>query len=498
MIPLLLLWAQSLTPDDHYARGLQAAQAQQWEQARQEFLAGESEAPLDKRFPIELAGIDYRTGQLSSARRNLQTALRIDPADNYANDFLGTLYFLDNNYEAALKYWNRAGKPRIESLQVIPPPPVSPVLLDRAMAFAPGEILRREQYDSTLAWIRALDSLGNFRPEIEAKPEEKFDVVVRWTPINRWLEAMAGLGGIPVETYRYDVRNLGRHAMTVSALYRWDAQKRWLFASVSAPFENDAHKRYLIYSSARSETWNVGGPQDFRLRKIETGASLRLIPSGRFFWELGGRVADRWYTGTSAFQSGFTAASTAGALYRLVDIPERRLTVDLHGTAELARYFANSRGIYSRARVALEGHWLPAGPSKYDARATIGFGRIFGSAPFDELYSLGLEREDNIALRGYGGTRDGKKGTAPTGTQYVIANIDVFRQIYAMPLATLDAGPLVDVGRMWHQVSGDLEGRVLIDGGLQVRLRLVNGFTFVLSYARAIRGGGGVFDTVLR
>src|SRR5258706_16201775 len=106
MIPLLLLWAQSLDPG-HYSRGMQAAQVEQWEKARQEFLQGRRENPSDKRFAIELAGVEYRAKRYIAARGYLHEALGIDPADTYANDFLGTLYFLDSNYEAAIKYWNR-------------------------------------------------------------------------------------------------------------------------------------------------------------------------------------------------------------------------------------------------------------------------------------------------------------------------------------------------------------------------------------------------------
>jgi len=500
MIPLLLLCALALD-SIHYTRGLEAAQSKRWDEARQEFLEGRREAPSDKRFLIELAGIDYRTGQFARARAELRAALRIDPSDAYANDFLGTLYFLDSNYEAAIKYWNRTGKPRIESIETVPPPPVRPELLDRALAFAPGEILSQDHYSSTLAWIRGLDAFGDSRLELVARPQEQFDAVLRWTPTNRWTEAAAGLDGIPFQTFRYERHNLGQSAATIGATYRWDAQKRRILAEYSAPLEGDPRMRYRLYTDDRSETWNFEGtnpqaPGDFRLRKVEAGGSLRRTPSGRFSWEMGARVAERWFGGVTPFASGASVVASLAADYRLLNLPEQGLTLDAKGVAEVGRFFSSAGGIYSRAEASLEGHWRPDTRSKYEASFGVRTGRILGAAPFDELFSLGRERDDAMGLPGYIGTRWGKKGLAPTGGQYAVAHFDLFHEVWKPWLGAVDVGPLLDAGRMWHQISGDFAGQILVDGGVAVRLRLP-GVSFVLSYARPMRGGVGAWDAAV-
>ena len=63
---------------------------------------GERLAPMDARFPTELAGVAFKQKQNARAERLLRRSLRLAPGDNYANDFLATLYFLDGNIEAAL------------------------------------------------------------------------------------------------------------------------------------------------------------------------------------------------------------------------------------------------------------------------------------------------------------------------------------------------------------------------------------------------------------
>src|SRR6266852_2497976 len=118
VIFLFLCLVGGAAADSDYERGMALARATRWIEAKEAFETGERQAPLDKRFPLELAGIAFKQGDYSAARRHLNRALLLDPRDSYANDFLATVYFLDGNLEAALKYWNRAGKPQIENVNI--------------------------------------------------------------------------------------------------------------------------------------------------------------------------------------------------------------------------------------------------------------------------------------------------------------------------------------------------------------------------------------------
>ena len=60
--------------------------------------------------------------------------------------------------------------------------------------------------------------------------------------------------------------------------------------------------------------------------------------------------------------------------------------------------------------------WLPtARGDDYETLARVRAGKTFGDLPFDELFMLGLERDNDLWLRGHIGTRDGRKGSAPLG-----------------------------------------------------------------------------------
>ena len=105
--------AHSASAEFDFYYGTALAQLGRWDDARQAFAAGARLQPGDKRFPLELAGVAFKQKRYPTAARHLRRALRLDPTDSYGNDFLGTVYFLQGNIAAALKYWNRVGKPKL-------------------------------------------------------------------------------------------------------------------------------------------------------------------------------------------------------------------------------------------------------------------------------------------------------------------------------------------------------------------------------------------------
>ncbi|HET6931700.1 MAG TPA: tetratricopeptide repeat protein, partial [Candidatus Acidoferrum sp.] len=95
-------------PDSLLYRGLALAHLERWEEAKAAFAAGREKAPGDPRFLVELAGLAYREKNFSDAKADLRRALAMNSKDEYANNFLASIYFQEGNLEAALKFWNRA------------------------------------------------------------------------------------------------------------------------------------------------------------------------------------------------------------------------------------------------------------------------------------------------------------------------------------------------------------------------------------------------------
>ena len=67
--------------------------------------------------------------------------------------------------------------------------------------------------------------------------------------------------------------------------------------------------------------------------------------------------------------------------------------------------------------------WFPqVRGDDYETTQQLRAGKIFGQAPFDELFILGLERDNDLPMRAHIGTRDGRKGSAPLGREYFLHN----------------------------------------------------------------------------
>jgi hypothetical protein len=116
-------------------------------------------------------------------------------------------------------------------------------------------------------------------------------------------------------------------------------------------------------------------------------------------------------------------------------------------------------------------------------------GKIFGTVPFDDLFLLGMVRDDSdMWMRGHLGTRDGRKGSSPVGDGYLLSNTDFLRRVYGNGLMAIDLGSILDVGRMAAPTSGLSAGQWLVDAGVEARLRVLN-TSVVLSYGRDLRSG---------
>src|SRR5215471_2078314 len=191
--------------DLEYYYGIALAQLGREHEARTVFLAGFRRWPHDKRFPIELGGLAFRQQNYAKAAAWLRDGLRVEPADPYANEFLGTVYFLQDNLEAALKYWNRVGKPEIERINPEHPLQILPSVLDRALEFAPSTTLLLAQLRSSEVRIEGLEIFPAGRFQLSASEDGKFDVILNFQErngwgVNKWEALLSTLSGAAYQT----------------------------------------------------------------------------------------------------------------------------------------------------------------------------------------------------------------------------------------------------------------------------------------------------------
>jgi tetratricopeptide (TPR) repeat protein len=511
------------SPELNYYCGVALAQLGRWDQARQALLAGFHQLPNDKRFAEELAGVEFRQKANRRAAFWLQHALAIDPHDEYANDFLGTIYFLQGNLEAALKYWNQVGKPHLGAVRSEPEPALNPVLLDSAFAFAAGSTLSVADLLTTEARINSLGIFPLHTLQLAAQPSGDFDAVFRSYERIGWgktrTEGLIRLfRGAFAQTVYPEYFNIGHSAMNFTSLARWDKEKRRYAATLSAPLHNNASRRYSLGLDVRNENWDIRrssqGPApvlgSMNLRRQALSAEVSIIPSGRILngrwnWQTGVEFSHRDFRnvvegGTLSpdiLLTGYQLKHTAQVNYDLLRIPEQRLVISTSGKSELGRIWSEPRQLFAKLQAESALHWFPQlQGTDYEVQSRLRAGKIVGDSPFDELFQLGLERDNDLGLRAHIGTRDGRKGSAPLGRNYILFNEELDKIIYANGWISLRLSPFLDSGKIIDSSLALAPKQWLWDTGIQIKTQLL-GVSLVLTYGKDLRSGNNVFYVAL-
>jgi hypothetical protein len=512
-IVLLLTPLQPRSADLNFYYGTALARLERWQDAENALRAGGRLAPSDARFPLELAGVSFKQKRYSQAAHRLQRTLKLAPQDSYANDFLGTIYFLQGNLEAALKYWNRVRKPQIVELRTDPVPRVTPALLDRAFAFSPANTLQLSELLTTDARIRGLGIFPRYQFDLRAREDERFDIWFRNQERNgfgrtKWGGLFLFLRGLPFLSVNPECYNLRHEAINFVSLVRWDPQKRRVFAQFSGPFERRAKYRYELVADLRNENWDIknsfAGPApalgSLNLRREALGFSLASA-SGRWSWSAAAEVSHRDFRsvvgGTiltpELLAKGYELKQLAQLDVAIWHLPERRFTVQGGISSQVARLWSQPDESFEKLQGSLEWHWFPqAEGGDYEMRQQFRAGKTFGTVPFDELFMLGLERDNNLPLRGHIGTRDGRKGSAPLGRDYFLSTWEADKIVYRNGVLTLTLGPFLDTGKITDPSPELGSHKWLWDIGAQAKLR-VFGTGVVFSYGKDLRSGNNAF-----
>ncbi|MFP5227374.1 MAG: tetratricopeptide repeat protein [Acidobacteriota bacterium] len=506
---------QKRSADAQFDYGMALAHLGRLHEARAALLAGARACPQQKRFPIELGGVAFEQKNHAEAARWLRRGLHLDPTDAYANNFLGTVYFLSGNLEAALRYWNRVQKPQIAGLDFDPHLKVHRLLLDRSFAFSPAAVLSERQLIATETRLDGLGIFPGYNLHLDARPDGRFDAVFRAQEQDGFGPSKAAavvsmLGGVPYETAYPSYANIGGGGMNFNALVRWDAQKRRGWGELSAPLQGRPEWRWRTGVDLRNENWAIRPSftgtapvlGSFNMEREVVQGALTSLRSGAMQWTLGAEVSHRIFRDAaqgsaltaSLLTPGWELKPLASVQAGLLRLPQYRFTVTGGASADFARMLRGT----SQASGSLQGwtvaRWRPGlEGDRWELRDEVRAGRIFGTPPFDDLFVLGMDRDDtDLWMRGHIATRDGRKGSSPVGDGYFLSNTDIDRRIYGNGLFSIHAGPLLDIGKMAAPTAGLSNGEWLVDTGVEARLTVLH-TSVVLSWGRDLRSGTNAF-----
>ena len=511
--------------DVDFAYGIALARLERWEEAAAAFRSGLKLKPHEARFMVELAGVDFKQKKYAEAQDWLERALHVSSHDEYQLDFLATVFYLEGNLEAALKYWNQVGKPRIETVSLEPVPRLKPVLLDRAFVFSPASTLKRAELRTTEAQIRQLDVFSAFKFDLQPQPEGHFDLVFNNAERNgcgnKWECLLSVLGQSPAQTLNFDYFNIARDAINFRSSFRFDSEKRRLVAAVEMPVLRPKwHLR--VGADLRNENWviqpsfsgNVPRLAALNLQRHSISAEFTDVMSGRWQWSTSTEFAERSYrnviTGSSLTEPLLTPGPELKQSFaiqgHLIRVPERRFSLDGGSSIDVARLWGTSSSSgslsgssssrnFARFDESLHWSWYPQhSGEKYLIQHAVRAGRSAGQVPFDELSVLGILGDADLPMKAHIATRDGRKGSAPLGSNYFVSNWEATRQFspklkspIMLPMQVA-VGPFLDTGKISDPGSALGSGKWLWDVGLEAKVRVFQ-FEVMLSYGRDLRSG---------
>jgi hypothetical protein len=184
---------------------------------------------------------------------------------------------------------------------------------------------------------------------------------------------------------------------------------------------------------------------------------------------------------------------TASVKRELLRIPEKRLFVTATTSEQLAGIWSSPAHTSEKVEASLLGRWFPEMRGEdYAIREQVRAGKTFGEVPFDELFMLGLERDNDLWMRAHIGTRDGRKGSAPLGGNSFLSNWDITKNIYNNGVFGVKLSPFLDTGKITDPIAGLGSNKWLWDTGVQANFTVLGvGFTF--TYGKDLRSGTNAF-----
>ena len=495
----------SQDPDTLFLRGMSLARLERWNEAEQTLRQGQSLAPRDPRFPTELAGVAYRLEDYSRARSLLRRALDLAPDDEYARNFLGSLYLLDSNLDAALAQWNRIDQPRLSSVEMPAGLHTNAVLLDRALTFAPATTLQLSELRTSRARLNLLDAFSSYDFDlVPATPDDGYKLRLRGSErrglfSSPWFSLARSARGLPYRTVFLEHDNGGGNTASLHAIARWDPYRRRAHLVYSRPLAGEARYRWHAFGDAREETWDltrrIADFQNFRLHKIEAGAGFDSVVNGSFRWGAEAAAVVRSFRGEGT--DNVRMPDAAGARTHVtfnwtpLYLPARRMSITTETRVGLGSFGGDGGARYGRAETAVQLR-LSSGKN-WNFHTRLSAGVLPGTAPFDELYILGVERDNELVFRGIRNDQDGRKGSAPVGDRYWLSSTDLTHRVARFSLAEIHAGPFFDAGAVRDSLGQFGDPSTQFAAGVQLELRVLGAFGIRLLYGRDLRTGRDIF-----
>ena len=305
--------------------------------------------------------------------------------------------------------------------------------------------------------------------------------------------------------------NLHGSGTNITSFFRFDTDKRRAAATINGPLAGNPRWRYRMGADFRNENWTVQtsftGPSTFlgavNLRRESVAADISRFVGARWTWTTGVELSHRDFRNVipgvalspELVAKGYQIKQKAQFTYELWRSPEKRLVIFSSGNSQAGRLWSQPGQSFEKLQGTVGMHWFPREQGdNYEMLWRAHAGKTFGQVPFDELFLLGVDRDNDLPLRAHIGTRHGEKGSAPLGRNYFLSNWESEKHVYSNGILTVKLGPFLDTGKILDSSSTLGTHKWLFDTGPQAKINVL-GVGVVLLYAKDLRTGNNAFYT---
>lgn len=427
----------------------------------------------------ELAGVRFTQRRWREAEVLATRALAIDPGDAYTADLLGASRFLLDDLDGALRAWNRAGRPLLDSVRVSGLSRTRYALLTSALGLHPEAVLTAGAFQLARRRLEAMPDLASTRLAI--RPDDG-----RWVVADVAVVEKAALPRGVVPWLAAGARAAIERDATVSLPGRSGQGERW---SATVGWWTNRPRLSMDFTAPL-----VSGPRGvWRVGMLWAAQSYGVATSGNAVREerLGGTVSLASWLTPHLEVTGTVGADTWSTSHRPrtktvhagVAVDHRRLNDRLTTTLSLVQWIG--RGRSGSAEMA----WV----GSRDARPLVLVARAGGhlasaDAPLAAWSGAGEGRSRGPLLRAHTLMHDGRIDGPVFGQRLAYATVELQHWLARPRLVRLGFAVFVDAaaaGRRPAFVAG-LPWHVDAGTGIRVRVPGTTG-AFRVDYAHGLR-----------
>jgi hypothetical protein len=421
----------------------------------------------------ELAGVRFAQRRLPEAIALAERAVRLNPANRYAWDVLGSSLFIQNDPRGALRAWEHAGKPNVDHVRIEGLTLTRYALVAEALDLHPNTLLTERRFvraERRLAELPAsLDTRLSYRPDADGYAAVNAVVVERPLMPSGPIEwgSIAARAAIDREVSASIPGRTGQGELwTVS--YRWWTARPRAGIEFAAPRTGWLPGVWRVDGFWEAQTYALVGSR-FREERAHGGLTVGdwLTPAVRYELSAG---LDTWNRSRRAISVGAT-------------IDQRLLADRISLVAAGARWAASSGSPFGTA--SLQGRFTSSPePAGFVALAEGGIDFASHAAPLSLWSGAGDGRARPRLLRAHPLLDDGVLSGEVFGTTVRYGTVEAQHWLSRPALARVGIAAFVD--------GASASGPMQIDAGLGVRLRaapLARAGTLRIDYAHGLRDG---------